>query len=139
MLQSQPKDLKSLFGTLVAHARPRARGKSGQSVVQRASNLDTGLNATGTILQLAKDAGDAVNQVPYVKAIAGILSQVIKIRDEIRANKERCDEIIDLVELKTTTILHSLETVYRASGSDSLEDLRHDLEAYAESVFIFIR
>jgi hypothetical protein len=81
MLQSQPKDLKSLFGTLVAHARPRARGKSGQSVVQRASHLDNGLSATGTILQLAKDAGDAVNQVPYIKALAGILSQVIKIRD----------------------------------------------------------
>ncbi|KAH8810139.1 hypothetical protein DL96DRAFT_554523 [Flagelloscypha sp. PMI_526] len=134
MHQSQSKDLKSFFGTLVAHGHPHAVSLLNLSTLQPASKLDTGLNAAGTILQLAKDAGDAAKNVPYIKPVAGILSQFIKIREEIQANKERCGEIIDLVLSKTTVILQSLTTVYRTNGPDGFEDLKSDLEAYAESV-----
>ncbi|KAH8810129.1 hypothetical protein DL96DRAFT_1821637 [Flagelloscypha sp. PMI_526] len=132
MRPSHSKDIKSFFGTLVAHGHPRAQSQINQSTLQPASNIDTGLNATGTVLQLAKDAGDAASKVPYVKAVAGILSQIIKIRDEIQANKERCDEIIDLVHSKTVIILESLDIVYRSNGADEFEDLSSDLEAYAD-------
>ena len=81
MRQSQSKDLKSLFGTLVAHGSPRARSGLGRSTLQSTSKLDTSLSTAGTALQLAKDAGDAASKVPYVKAVAGILSQIIRIRD----------------------------------------------------------
>ncbi|KAH8822524.1 hypothetical protein DL96DRAFT_1560110 [Flagelloscypha sp. PMI_526] len=132
MRQSQSKSLKSLFGTFVAHGNPRARSGVGQSPLRPASKLDTTLNAIGTTLLLAKDVGELASQVPYVKAVAAVLSQIIKIRDEIQANKERCDEIIDLVQLKSTTILQSLDTLYRANGADGFEDLKSDLEAYTE-------
>ncbi|KAH8810140.1 hypothetical protein DL96DRAFT_1821649 [Flagelloscypha sp. PMI_526] len=130
MHPSQSKDLRSFFGTLVAHGHPRAVTQLNQSTLLAASKLDTSLNAAGIILQLAKDAGDAAKNVPYVKAVAGVLSQIIKIRDEIQANKERCGEIIDLVNSKTTIILQSLDTVYRSNGADGLVDLKSDLEAY---------
>ncbi|KAH8810133.1 hypothetical protein DL96DRAFT_1821642 [Flagelloscypha sp. PMI_526] len=129
---SQSKDLRSFFGTLVAHGHPRAVPRPNQSTLLPASKLDTGLNAAGTFFQLAKDVGDAASNVPYVKAVAGVLSQIIKIRDEIQANKERCDEIIDLVLSKTTIILQSLESVYRTNGADGFEDLKSDLESYSD-------
>ncbi|KAH8810138.1 hypothetical protein DL96DRAFT_1821646 [Flagelloscypha sp. PMI_526] len=114
MNRSQSKGLRSLFGTL--------------STLQPASKLDTGLNTAGTILQLAKDAGDAASNVPYVKAVAGILSQIIKIREEIQANKERCGEIIDLVNSKTTIILQSLDAEAYTHFLRGV--LRDDLEPY---------
>ncbi|KAH8810136.1 hypothetical protein DL96DRAFT_1821644 [Flagelloscypha sp. PMI_526] len=131
MRPSKVNDLKSFFGTLVAHGHPRAVSLLNQSTLQPASKLDIRLNAAGTVLQLAKDAGDAASNVPYVKGVAGILSQIIKIRDEIQANKERCDEIIDLVLSKTTIILQSLDKVYRTNGADGFEDLKSDLESYS--------
>ncbi|KAH8797385.1 hypothetical protein DL96DRAFT_995453 [Flagelloscypha sp. PMI_526] len=139
MRLSQSKDLRSFFGTLVVHGSPGARPQLSQSTLWPASKLDTGLSAAGTTLQLAKDAGDAASQIPYVKAVAGVLSQIIKIRDEIQTNKERCGEIIDLVQLKTTTILQSLDTIYRTNGADGLEDLRSDLEAYADFLRAILR
>ncbi|KAH8814447.1 hypothetical protein DL96DRAFT_413155 [Flagelloscypha sp. PMI_526] len=131
MQESQSKDLRSFFGTLVAHGNPRAHSQLGRSILQPASNLDTGLNAVGVALQLTKDAGDAAKEVPYVKAVAGIIAQIIKIKEEIRANKERCGDIIDLVQMKSTTILQSLDKVYEAKGAQGFEDLKADLEAYS--------
>ncbi|KAH8799524.1 hypothetical protein DL96DRAFT_1508908 [Flagelloscypha sp. PMI_526] len=139
MRQSQSKSLKSLFGTFVAHGNPRARSGVGQSPLRPASKLDTTLNAVGTTLQLAKDVGELASQVPYVKAVAAVLSQIIKIRDEIQANKERCNEIIDLVQLKSTTILQSLDSLYRANGVDGFEDLKSDLEAYTDFLQAVVR
>ncbi|KAH8814602.1 hypothetical protein DL96DRAFT_1504687 [Flagelloscypha sp. PMI_526] len=132
MRQSQSKDIKSFFGTLVAHGNPRSHSRLDRGTLQSASKLDTGLNAISTTLLLAKDVGEAASQVPYVKAVAGVLSQIIRIRDEIQVNKERCGEIIDLVQRKSTTILQSLDKVYEAKGAEGFEDLKSDLEAYAD-------
>ncbi|KAH8823486.1 hypothetical protein DL96DRAFT_1819181 [Flagelloscypha sp. PMI_526] len=96
MRQSQSEDLNSFFGTLVAHGNPRAR-----------------FSTAGTTLQLTKDAGDAASHAPYVKAVAGVLSQMIGIRDDIRVNNERYEEIIDLVHLKSTAVLRSFDKVYK--------------------------
>ncbi|KAH8806923.1 hypothetical protein DL96DRAFT_1630152 [Flagelloscypha sp. PMI_526] len=139
MRKSQSKDLQSFFGTLVAHGNPRAQSQLGRNTVLSASRLDTSLNAAGTTLQLAKDAGDVAKEVPYVKAVAGVLSQIIKVREEIQANKERCGEIIDLVQLKSTTILQSLDKVFQANGAEGIEDLRSDLERYADFLRAVLR
>ncbi|KAH8806907.1 hypothetical protein DL96DRAFT_1506414, partial [Flagelloscypha sp. PMI_526] len=136
MRPSQPQDMKSLFGTLVGPGSPRARS---ENTLQSASTFDTGLSAAGTTLQLVRDAGEVASQVPYVKAVAGVLSQIIKIRDEIQANNERCGEIIDLVQLKSTTILQSLDSVYFANGVRGFEDLRSDLEAYTDFLRTVLR
>ncbi|KAH8826646.1 hypothetical protein DL96DRAFT_1711202 [Flagelloscypha sp. PMI_526] len=101
-----------------------------------ASRVETGLNAAGAALQLAKDVGEAASQVPYVKAVAGVLFQIIRIREEIQTNKERCREIISLIELKATTILQCLDKVYSANGAKGCEDVKSDLEEYARHVFL---
>ncbi|KAH8806889.1 hypothetical protein DL96DRAFT_1686087 [Flagelloscypha sp. PMI_526] len=139
MRQSHSKDLKSFFGTLVAHGNPRAHSLLGRSTLHSTSQLDTGLNAAGTTLQIAKDVGEMANKVPYVKAVAGVLSQIIRIRDDIQANDERCREIIDLVQLKSRTILLSLDQVYVAKGAVGLENLKSDLEDYADFLCAVLR
>ncbi|KAH8814575.1 hypothetical protein DL96DRAFT_1820747 [Flagelloscypha sp. PMI_526] len=135
MRQSQSKDRKSLFGARSRAQTAQLPGIAGPST----SKLDTGLNAAGIALQLVKDAGEAASNVPYVKAVAGVLSQIIKIREDIQANRERCYEIIDLVQLKSTTVLQSLDTVYRVDGVEGLEDLKSDLEAYADFLSTVLR
>ncbi|KAH8814448.1 hypothetical protein DL96DRAFT_413285 [Flagelloscypha sp. PMI_526] len=139
MRKSQSNDLKSFFGTLVAHGNPRAQSQLGRNTVLSASRLDTSLNAAGTTFQLAKDASEVSKEVPYVKAVAGVLSQIIKIREEIQTNKERCGEIIDLVQLKSTTILQSLDKAYEAKGAEGFEDLKSDLEEYADFLQAVLR
>ncbi|KAH8826660.1 hypothetical protein DL96DRAFT_1290042 [Flagelloscypha sp. PMI_526] len=139
MRQSQSRDLKSFFGTLVAHGNPRAQFQKGRGTLKSVSKLDTSLNAVGTTLQIAKDAGDAASKVSYVKAVAGVLSQIIRIRDEIQANKERCGEIIDLVQRKSKTILQSLDQVYEAKGATGLEKLKSELEDYADYLRTVLR
>ncbi|KAH8814578.1 hypothetical protein DL96DRAFT_417515 [Flagelloscypha sp. PMI_526] len=139
MRQSQSKDRKSIFGTLLANENPPTRSQLPGATAPSASRLDTSLSAAGTALQLLKDAGEAASEVPYVKAVAGILLQIIKIREDIQANKERCHEIIDLVRLKSTTILQSLDTVYHVEGVEGLEELKSDLEAYADFLRTVLR
>ncbi|KAH8823422.1 hypothetical protein DL96DRAFT_1819129 [Flagelloscypha sp. PMI_526] len=126
MRQSRPKDVKSLFGS------PPAQSGLSQGTSRSGSKLETSLSAAGTTLQLTKDAGDAASHVPYVKAVAGVLSQIIRIRDEIKANSDRCEEIINLVQLKSITILQSLDKLYETKGAEGFEDLKSDLEAYAD-------
>ncbi|KAH8814577.1 hypothetical protein DL96DRAFT_1715768 [Flagelloscypha sp. PMI_526] len=136
MRQFQSKDRKSLFGPRAPRTRTaQLPGTAGPS----ASKLDTSLNAAGIALQLARDAGEAASNVPYVKAVAGVLSQIIKIREDIQSNRERCHAIIDLVKLKSTTVLQCLDTVYRVDGVEGLEDLRSDLEAYADFLTVVLR
>ncbi|KAH8833133.1 hypothetical protein DL96DRAFT_710099 [Flagelloscypha sp. PMI_526] len=139
MWPSQSKDLKSFFGTLTAHGNPHAQSQLGRSTLKARSRLDVGLSAAGTTLQLTKDAGEAASKVPYVKAVAGVLSQIIRIRDEIRANKERCEEIIDLIQLKSRTILQLLDKIYEVKGGEGFEDLRSDLEEYADFLQAVLR
>ncbi|KAH8810130.1 hypothetical protein DL96DRAFT_1821638 [Flagelloscypha sp. PMI_526] len=137
MRPSQPNGLP-LSGTLGTHGHLRTRSELGQNTSDSASNIDAGLDAGGTLVQLAKDAVDATCHVPYVKAVTSILSQVMRIRDEIEANQERCNEIIDLVLLKSTTILQSLDTVYRANGAGAMKELKSDLGSVQRLVAISI-
>ncbi|KAH8814576.1 hypothetical protein DL96DRAFT_1624215 [Flagelloscypha sp. PMI_526] len=133
MRQSRSSNRQSFFGrAATAHGHSGAQSQIPQTTVESPSTFVTGLNTAGTALRLAKDAGEAAGQIPYVKAVAGVLSQIIKIREDIQANKERCYEIIDLVHLKSTTILQSLDIVYHANGAEGFEDMESDLEAYAD-------
>ena len=82
MRKSHSKDVKSLFGSLFSHEHSGTPpSRLPQTAMQPASKLETGLNAASASLQLAKDVGEAASQVPYVKAVAGVLFQIIRIRE----------------------------------------------------------
>ncbi|KAH8814552.1 hypothetical protein DL96DRAFT_1624112 [Flagelloscypha sp. PMI_526] len=140
MRQSQSKDLK-LFGTLVTRSNPSARSQSRQTAAQSASKIDTGLNAAGTALQLARDAGEAATNVPYV----------IKVREEIQANKERCEEIINLSDLEDyanflQNVLQDelqpwkkqsqwISYINRGKNAGDLQKLEHELDEFQNRFF----
>ena len=46
--------------------------------------VSTTTNLVDTVSKIAKEAGEMLKDVPYVKALAGIIVQIIKIR-EVRA------------------------------------------------------
>jgi hypothetical protein len=86
--RSRSVDLKAIWATFTAHAIPHLHVKSpppptrpSSSLVRPQSKHDTGVSAAGTAFALTKDAADAMSQVPYVKAIAGVLSQIVQIRE----------------------------------------------------------
>lgn len=47
----------------------------------RPSNTEATVGAIGTVLLVAKDIGEALEHAPFVKSIAGILVQILKIRE----------------------------------------------------------
>jgi hypothetical protein len=42
---------------------------------------DSTINAASTTAAIAKEVGEMLSQIPYVKSVAGIVVQIIKIRD----------------------------------------------------------
>ncbi|KAH8814515.1 hypothetical protein DL96DRAFT_1684825 [Flagelloscypha sp. PMI_526] len=133
----ESKNSKSFLGSFIGHRNLHILSQSPKK--RPSSRIDTSLDAAATVLQLTKDASEAAKDVPYVKAIAGVLFQIIKVREEIQANKERCCEIIDLVQRKSTTILQSLDIIYKANGVPGLEQLQSDLEEYARFLQAILR
>ncbi|KAH8802385.1 hypothetical protein DL96DRAFT_1507685 [Flagelloscypha sp. PMI_526] len=92
---------------------------------------ETGINAVETAALVAKEVGEALQEVPYVKAIAGLAVRILSIRDEVQTNKERCGKIIDLVRERTETILSALRTVSQVDhGIERLMSLEGDLKEY---------
>ena len=70
---------------MVAHARPIAPFTRHSTVFPSTNSREliasTMTNIADTVLRLAKDAGDMLKGVPYVKALAGVIIQIIQIRD----------------------------------------------------------
>ncbi|KAJ6618150.1 hypothetical protein B0H10DRAFT_1947770 [Mycena sp. CBHHK59/15] len=83
-----------------------------------------------TILAIVKEVGEMLRGVPYVKAISGVILQIIKIKEELTDNKWRCQELIDKVVRRSETIFSGLKKIAQSPGRDGLKDLEHDLVAY---------
>ncbi|KAF7324387.1 Tetratricopeptide repeat protein 28 [Mycena venus] len=74
------------------------------------------VETTSTFLGIVKEVGEMLRDVPYVKALSGVLLQIITIKEELTDNKRRCQELIDKV----------------SPGREGLHDLEDDLVAYAD-------
>ncbi|KAJ7769694.1 hypothetical protein DFH07DRAFT_806722 [Mycena maculata] len=83
-----------------------------------------------TILAIAKEVGEMLRGVPYVRAISGVILEIIKIKEEVRDNKRRCQELIDKVIRRSDTILSGLKKIGETPGKEGLKDLEADLVAY---------
>ncbi|KAJ7843140.1 hypothetical protein B0H14DRAFT_3868690 [Mycena olivaceomarginata] len=68
--------------------------------------------------------------VPYVKGIAGVILQIIKIKEEVTDNRLRCRELIDKVVRRSETILSGLKKIAQSPGREGLRELEADLVAY---------
>ena len=101
--------------------------------------------------------GTILKDVPYVSGVAGVILQIIKIRDvssgydhfvkfethrqfvkEIKTNKERCAEVIETARDHTTTLLRILGKLSHSPQRDRLEELEDDLLRYKRfDIFYF--
>jgi hypothetical protein len=107
-------------------------------------------------MRISKDAGEALKEVPYVKAFAGVLVQIIEIREvgylfydslsltrlvqQILSNKDSARELIEDVAERSqedVEMLESLQKEFGANGADlavRLQPLKEGLERYTEYV-----
>ena len=73
------------FTTIVAHRRSillfTRHSAVSPSTNSREVIVSTTTNIVDTVLKLTKVAGEMLKEVPYVKALAGIIVQIIEIRD----------------------------------------------------------
>ncbi|KAG6847412.1 hypothetical protein H0H93_008270, partial [Arthromyces matolae] len=92
--------------------------------------IDTTVTLADTVLKLAKDAGEVLKNVPYVKALAGALVQIIAIRDEINTEKERSKELVDKVLDRSKVILEGLLSVANSPHKEILGRVEGKLTDY---------
>ncbi|KAF8201304.1 hypothetical protein K438DRAFT_1932971 [Mycena galopus ATCC 62051] len=83
-----------------------------------------------TFLAVVKEVGELLSDVPYVNGIAGVILQIIKIKEELTDNRWRCQELIDKVVRRSETILSGLKKIAQSPGREGLRDLEDDLVAY---------
>jgi hypothetical protein len=82
----QSRITQASFVTIVAHANAVVPLTSYPTVTPPAAGLREDITSTttdiaDTTLKLAKEVGEMLRDVPYVKALAGIILQIIAIRD----------------------------------------------------------
>ena len=111
---------------------------------------DDTFSAIDTVAAIAKEAGDMLESVPVVKSVAGVVLQILKVRDvntiefllylmliacqELISNKERCLELIESVARRSRGILKDLRKVAESGARDHLKEMESDLQSYKESV-----
>ena len=113
-----------------------------------ACGASTATNLIETGLRLAKDAAEMLKEVPYVKAVAGILVQIIEIRDvcriekammlslhmlfpqQIKTLKERSHELIGKVLRRSNVVLDGLIFVAKSSHKELLSRIEGWLTDY---------
>ncbi|KAF8235175.1 hypothetical protein L208DRAFT_1543034 [Tricholoma matsutake] len=77
-----------------------------------------------------KEVGVLLNHVPYVRVLAGVIVQIINIKGEIQASKERCHELIDKVLRRSTKILDGLLKVALSPRRNQLMEMKAGLDDY---------
>ncbi|KAF8169378.1 hypothetical protein BJ912DRAFT_1087617, partial [Pholiota molesta] len=119
-----------LNGIMQTPSEPQATQSTEVSAPTSASidaAVDTGISLVNSVTAIVKEVGGMLKNVPYVQALSGVILQIIKIRDEIKANKERCREIIDKVLRISKSIYERLEDVAKSEGKEKLARLEGHL------------
>ena len=80
--------------------------------------IESTTNTVDTVLKIAKEASDMFKNVPYVKAFAGIIIQIISIREVRELSEERSGPYPDStrrkykrrrIDLKNSSIRYSVD------------------------------
>ncbi|KAG6855206.1 hypothetical protein H0H87_006844, partial [Tephrocybe sp. NHM501043] len=94
------------------------------------SSEATTTNLVDTVLKLATEISEMFTEVPYIKAVAGIIIQIITIRDEIKTTKERSVELINKVLRRSKVVLDGLLSVAKSSRKELLARMESSLIDY---------
>ncbi|KAF9471998.1 hypothetical protein BDN70DRAFT_887498 [Pholiota conissans] len=96
--------------------------------------IDTGIGLAETVISTVKEVGELLNNIPYVKSLSGVVMQIIKIRDEVKSNRDRCREVIDKVMRTSRSLYTRLADVAKSREKADLSKLEGYLGVFENSV-----
>ncbi|KAH8800558.1 quinon protein alcohol dehydrogenase-like superfamily [Flagelloscypha sp. PMI_526] len=74
--------------------------------------------------QFTKEFGEMLENVPYVKGVAGILVHILKIREEVIGNDERCIEILERIKKEKDNLIGTTKKLAMFDHSIAEGDLK---------------
>ncbi|KAF8801657.1 hypothetical protein BYT27DRAFT_7197884 [Phlegmacium glaucopus] len=86
-----------------------------------------GSATTQAILRLAQDISALFQEVPYVKVVAGVVEQIITISNELDANKDRSQELVDKVMTYSRVVFEALLISQEGDKTQDISVLKEDL------------
>ncbi|KAF9482889.1 TPR-like protein [Pholiota conissans] len=101
------------------------------------SVVDPGITLVNDVASIVKEVGEVLTNIPYVKSLSGVILQIIRIRNEVKANKERCKEVIDKALRMSKSIYEKLGEVAQSSQRERLSALEKHLKEH-ESILVSI-
>ncbi|KAK7050518.1 Tetratricopeptide repeat protein 28 [Favolaschia claudopus] len=90
----------------------------------------TVLATSTTFLAIVREVGEMLCDIPYVKAISGVLLRIIKIKEELTETSLRCLELIDKALRRSEAILCGVKQIAHSPMREGLRELEDDLIAY---------
>ena len=115
--------------------------------------LSTAGDLVKIIAELTVVVADILHNVPYVKGIAGTLTQIMKIRDvtlilfygavlnllqEMKFQKERCSKLINKILRRSHKLFSALLQIGESPNRPALISLQRDLEEYFQYGLIYL-
>ncbi|KAG6844166.1 hypothetical protein H0H87_009285 [Tephrocybe sp. NHM501043] len=101
--------------------------------------IDTTTSFVDTVSKLAKEVGEAFKEIPYIKAVAGTIIQIIAIKDDIRTAKERLHELVNKVVWRSNVILEGLLSVAASPHKNVLVQGEGKLKEYHNLLIKILR
>ncbi|KAH8814558.1 WD40-repeat-containing domain protein [Flagelloscypha sp. PMI_526] len=98
-------------------------------ISQPNSVLNNGFNLVQDAAAITRDIAEILEKVPYLKGAAGVVAQILKIREELATNKQRCEEIIDRVYSQHQRLVHAVDSL-ASYTLDAFNPLALDLDEY---------
>ncbi|KAF9477256.1 TPR-like protein [Pholiota conissans] len=107
---------------------PSGASRNSFSLADRSTDL------VNTVLAIVKEVGQILDGVPYVQSLSGVILQIIKVRDEIKANKKRCNEVIDKVLRMSNSMYEKLAEVARSHQREKLSRIEGHLREHERTL-----
>ncbi|KAJ7845344.1 hypothetical protein B0H14DRAFT_2584684 [Mycena olivaceomarginata] len=102
---------------------------------QLVDGASTALEATLEVLELL---GSVTDKVPYLNIITGCISKLIKIRNEMTANKERAGDLLSKIGEITRVVAQGLRDLDESNRSVAVRGLEDDLKRYQSTSWALI-
>jgi hypothetical protein len=127
---------RALTGTLRVSRRGAQIARATPKRDEIIDELEAAVSTVSTALSLLRDLAGALQNIPYVGAVAVAAVRVLEIREEMKDNKELFEEVKENVARRTVRLLKALQSQASFQGHHlhPSEELLGDLEEYERYV-----
>ncbi|KAF8889868.1 hypothetical protein BD779DRAFT_1671629 [Infundibulicybe gibba] len=110
---------------------PTSSTEGGPGTSDGSNNWRAALDGTSTALALLKEVAGMFSNVPYIQAVAGVITRIIEIVDQVKSNKGRCVELVDKVKAYARIVFKALQRIGTSLEHSLVEELKEDLSDIA--------